>query len=178
MFSLQLWERRYKACAASEGPLFTEYELSVKVPEQNSHSYFRSLASTLLLKIKSEECLLMWHPVRPLIGLFHTEHAVLNKSLYIKTLMFLYVKRLLSFLEPLNIPYLKKRNMELLQPCNTTWTGESLYFFSPFFSLIEKERQKTQGPNPQSTQSPFMGVLGETFICPFLSRRKRGFKVG
>lgn len=58
--------------------------------------------------------------VRPLIGLFYTEHAVLNKSLYIKTLMFLYVKRLLSFLEPLNIPYLKNRNMELLQPCNTT----------------------------------------------------------
>lgn len=106
--------------------------------------------------------------VRPLIGLFHTEHAVLNKSLYIKTLMFLYVKRLLSFLEPLNIPYLKKRNMELLQPCNTTWTRESLYFFFTLFqSNWERETEHTE---------PFHGSAGRDLYLSIPITEKAGFQ--
>lgn len=50
---------------------------------------------------------------------------------------------------------------------------DSLSLFSSFQSNGERETEKTQGPNPQSTLAPFMAVLGETFICPFLSWRKR-----
>lgn len=60
---------------------------------------------------------------------------------------------------------------ECAKPYSTAQTGES--FFHPFQSNGERETEKRQGPNPQSTQAPFMGVLGETFICPFLSWRKR-----